>query len=84
MVENQMDMRIKVLRSDNGGEFCRKEFEHFLKVNGTSTTRNGIIHQTTIVETPQQNGVCERKNRTAVEKVYYSIQIYQQNFGPKQ
>ena len=29
---------------------------------------NGIIHQTSYVNTPQQNGVAERKNRDLLEK----------------
>ena len=29
LVENQTEKKIKVLRIDNGGEFCSKEFEEF-------------------------------------------------------
>jgi hypothetical protein len=31
LVENQIEKRIKVLRTDNGGEFCGKEFDQFCK-----------------------------------------------------
>jgi hypothetical protein len=31
LVENQIEKRIKVLRTDNGGEFCGNEFEEFCK-----------------------------------------------------
>jgi transposase InsO family protein len=31
LVENQIGKRIKVLRSDNGGEYTSKEFEGFCK-----------------------------------------------------
>jgi hypothetical protein len=31
LVENQTEKRIKVLRTDNGGEFCRNEIEEFYK-----------------------------------------------------
>jgi hypothetical protein len=30
-VENQTDKKIKVLRTNNRGEFCGKEFDHFCK-----------------------------------------------------
>ena len=60
-VENQMNKKIKVLRSDNGREFCNTEFDGFFK-------KEGINHQRTNPYTPQQNGLCERFNRTIVEK----------------
>ena len=34
LVENQTEKKIKVLRTDNGGEFCKKEFEKFCKKCG--------------------------------------------------
>ena len=34
LVENQIGKKIKVLRNDNGGEFCEKEFEQFCKQCG--------------------------------------------------
>jgi hypothetical protein len=55
LVENQIEKRIKVLRTDNGGEFCRNEFEEFCK-------KCGIERQNTTPYTPQQNGVVERMN----------------------
>jgi transposase InsO family protein len=60
MVENEMDSRIKCLRSDNGGEFTSKEFMDYY-------SNNGIKRQFFIAGTPQQNGVVERKNRTVQE-----------------
>lgn len=62
LVENQTGKKIKILRSDNGGEFCGNVFENFLKANG-------IIHQRSAPYTPQQNGLAERFNRTIMEKV---------------
>ena len=61
LVENQTDKKIKVSRKDNGGEFCKKEFEEFCK-------KCGIARQKTYPYTPQQNGVVERMNRTLMEK----------------
>lgn len=61
MVEKQKERKIKVLRTDNGGEFCSHDFEKYLK-------QQGIIHQKTNAYTPQQNGLSERMNRSLVEK----------------
>jgi hypothetical protein len=36
LVENQIEKKIKVLRIDNGGEFCGNEFEEFYKKCGIS------------------------------------------------
>ncbi|GBP29416.1 Retrovirus-related Pol polyprotein from transposon TNT 1-94 [Eumeta japonica] len=60
MVENQKNRKIKVFRTDNGGEYCNKDFDKYLK-------QQGIIHQRTNAYTPE-NGVCERMNRSLVEK----------------
>ena len=35
-MENQIEKKIKVLRTNNGGEFCSKEFEEFYKKCGIS------------------------------------------------
>ena len=59
-VANQTDKRIKVLRTDNGGEYTSKQFEDYLKMKG-------IVHQRTVPHSPQQNGVAERLNRTINE-----------------
>ena len=61
LVENQTEKKIKVLRTNNGGEFCRKEFEEFCK-------KCGIAWQKTTPYTPQQNGVAERMNKTLMER----------------
>jgi hypothetical protein len=51
-----------VLRTDNNGEFSRKEFYQFFK-------HFGIACQNTTPYTPQQNGVVERMNGTLMDKV---------------
>lgn len=61
LVEKQSGLPIKVLRSDNGAEYCNKFFSSYL-------SKEGIIHQTTVPYCPQQNGVAERVNRTVFEK----------------
>eukprot|EP00253_Pinus_taeda_P002521 PITA_02521 len=61
LVENQTKKKIKVLRTDNDGEFCSKEFEEFCK-------KCGIARKKTTPYTPQQNGVAERMNKTLMER----------------
>ncbi|KAL0427280.1 UNVERIFIED_CONTAM: Retrovirus-related Pol polyprotein from transposon TNT 1-94 [Sesamum latifolium] len=57
LVEKESGYEIKALRSDRGGEFTSKEFNHFCAING-------IHRPMTILGTPQQNSMAERKNRT--------------------
>jgi transposase InsO family protein len=59
LVENQTGKRIKILRSDNGGEYTSYAFKKFC-------TKAGIKRELTVPYTPQQNGVSERKNRAIV------------------
>jgi transposase InsO family protein len=54
--------KIKVLRSDNGGEYTSNDFSDFCK-------EAGIKRELTVPYNPQQNGVAERKNRSIVEVV---------------
>ena len=61
-VENRLEKKIKVIRSDRGGEYESAAFSDFC-------AQNGIVHQTTAPYTPQQNGVAERKNRTLKEMI---------------
>ena len=56
LVENQTGKKIKVLWSDNGGDYASHAFDEFCR-------QEGIKRQLTVPYTPQQNGVAERKNR---------------------
>lgn len=60
-VENQLNCSIKILRSDNGTEFCNSAFENYL-------VSHGIVHHKTNPYTPEQNGLSERFNRSVIEK----------------
>ncbi|CAL5338710.1 unnamed protein product [Camellia sinensis] len=60
MIQTQFHTKIQILRTDNGTEY----FNHTL---GPFLQENGIIHQSSCVDTPQQNGVAERKNRHILE-----------------
>eukprot|EP00253_Pinus_taeda_P024792 PITA_24792 len=53
--------RLKCLKSNNGGEYCSKEFDRYY-------SGNGIHREKTVPRTPQENGVLERMNRTIVER----------------
>lgn len=60
-VENQMGLKIKCLRSDNGGEYDRSEFKALCAVEGIKMLR-------TVPGKARQNGVAERMNRTLSER----------------
>jgi transposase InsO family protein len=60
LIENQTGKHIRILRSDNGGEFESHNFEDFCK-------EVGIKRQLIVPYNPQQNGVVERKNKTICE-----------------
>ncbi|KAL2237779.1 UNVERIFIED_CONTAM: Retrovirus-related Pol polyprotein from transposon TNT 1-94 [Sesamum indicum] len=62
LVETELGMSIKCLRTDSGGEFNSAEFNDFCK-------QQGVKRQLTTTYTPQQNGVVERKNRTMMNLV---------------
>jgi hypothetical protein len=58
--ENHTGRKMKVWRTDGGGENCSNAIAKYLQ-------EAGIEHQVTAPYTPQQNGVAERANRTLVE-----------------
>jgi len=61
-VENQLEKKIKQLRSDRVGEYFSNEFSEFY-------AEHGIIHVRTPPYSPQSNGITERKNRTLTKLV---------------
>ena len=58
-MENQTGKKIRVLRTDNGGEYTSNEFMEYCSAKG-------IKKEHTVPHTPQQNGVAERKNMMMV------------------
>ena len=60
LVERSSWRRLKVFRTDNGGEYTSNKFEDYLKAEG-------VRHERTVPKTPEQNGVAERLNQTLVE-----------------
>jgi transposase InsO family protein len=70
-VERQLKKKIKIVRSDMGGEYYGRytesrqipcPFANFLK-------EERIIAQYTMLGSPYQNGVAERQNRTLMDMV---------------
>nr|GEZ39888.1 hypothetical protein [Tanacetum cinerariifolium] len=59
-IENLKDLKVKIIRCDNGREFRNKEMNDFC-------LQKGIKRKFSNARTPQQNGVAERRNRTLIE-----------------
>ena len=60
LVKTQFGKEIKTIRSNNGTEYLNQRVQKNFR-------ENDIIHETTCVGTPQQNGIAERKNRHLLE-----------------
>jgi transposase InsO family protein len=61
MIEKQTKKKVKLIRTDNGMEFCSNEFNDYYN-------DEGIVRHYIIPYTPQQNGVAERMNITIISK----------------
>nr|GEZ65230.1 putative ribonuclease H-like domain-containing protein [Tanacetum cinerariifolium] len=59
-LDNQLSIKVKVIRIDNGTEFKNNDLNQFCGMKG-------IKREFSIPRTPQQNGITERKNRTLIE-----------------
>nr|GEY12278.1 hypothetical protein [Tanacetum cinerariifolium] len=59
-LENQLSLKVKVIRSDNGTEFKNHDLNRFCGMKG-------IKREFSIPRTLQQNGIAERKNRTLID-----------------
>ena len=62
LIENQISIHIRILRSDNGGEYESNEFDDFFR-------EARIKKELIIPYKPKQNGVVERKNKIICEVV---------------
>ncbi|GKB77224.1 reverse transcriptase domain-containing protein, partial [Tanacetum coccineum] len=58
--ENLIDLKVKVIRCDNGTEFKNRVMNQFCEIKG-------IKREFSVARTPQQNEVAEKKNRTLIE-----------------
>nr|GEW85346.1 putative ribonuclease H-like domain-containing protein [Tanacetum cinerariifolium] len=59
-IENQINHKVKIIKSDNRTEFKNHDLNQFCGMKG-------IKREFSVSRTPQQNGVAERKNRTLIE-----------------
>nr|GFA15373.1 retrovirus-related Pol polyprotein from transposon TNT 1-94 [Tanacetum cinerariifolium] len=59
-IESLKELKVKIIRCDNGGEFRNKEMNDFC-------TRKGVKREFSNARTPQHNRVAERRNRTLIE-----------------
>nr|GFC97288.1 putative ribonuclease H-like domain-containing protein [Tanacetum cinerariifolium] len=58
--KNLKDLKVKIIRCDNRGEFKNKEMNEFC-------TRKGIKREFSNTRNPQQNGVAKKRNKTLIE-----------------
>ena len=70
-VENQHDLKIKIVRSDRGGEYYGRQtpYGQVLGPFARFLMENDIVAQYSTPGEPQQNGVAERRNRTLMDMV---------------
>jgi transposase InsO family protein len=67
--QNEFDVKVKNIRSDNGTEFKNTQVEGFLD-------EEGIKHEFSAPYTPQQNGVAKKKNCTLIKMVRTILDEY--------
>jgi hypothetical protein len=58
--QNEFELKVKKIRSDNGSEYKNFQVEEYLE-------EEGIKHEFSAPYTPQQNGVVERKDMTLID-----------------
>ena len=68
MVERETGNPLKLLRTDNSGEYISSEFKEH-------SSKHGIRNEKTVPGTPQHNGVVERMDLTIVEKVWCMLKL---------
>ena len=59
-IKTQFNVMVQTLRSDNAKEYISETFRSYM-------LQHGILHESSCVDTPAQNGVAERKNRHLLE-----------------
>nr|GEV72856.1 putative ribonuclease H-like domain-containing protein [Tanacetum cinerariifolium] len=59
-IENQLSLKVKIIKSDNGIKFKNNDLNRFCEMKG-------IKRDISVPRNPQQNGIAERKNMTLIE-----------------
>ena len=59
-IQTQFHVSVRTLRSDNAKEHLSELFYSFI-------LQHGILHQTSCIDSPSQNGIVERNNRHLLE-----------------
>lgn len=73
-LETLTSRNVKIIQSDGGGEFIGDELKEWMR-------GKGITRQSSTPDTPQQNGIAERFNRTTHEKALASLHEAQLSNG---
>nr|GFC45936.1 hypothetical protein [Tanacetum cinerariifolium] len=60
LIQRGLQAQVRVVRTDKGTKFLNQTLYAYFAAEG-------ILHQTFVARTPEQNGVVERRNRTLVE-----------------
>nr|GFB25025.1 hypothetical protein [Tanacetum cinerariifolium] len=60
LVQRGLQAQVRVVRTDKGSEFLNQTLHAYFAAEG-------ILHQTSVARTPDQNDVVKRRNRTLVE-----------------
>nr|GEW58075.1 hypothetical protein [Tanacetum cinerariifolium] len=60
LVQRGLHAQVRIVRTDKGTEFLNKTLHAYF-------ASEGILYQTSVARTPEQNGIIERRNRTLVE-----------------
>nr|GEU87117.1 hypothetical protein [Tanacetum cinerariifolium] len=60
LVQRGLHAQVRIVRTDKGSKFLNHTLHAYFAAEG-------ILHQTSVARTPEQNGVVKRQNRTLVE-----------------
>nr|GEY92292.1 retrovirus-related Pol polyprotein from transposon TNT 1-94 [Tanacetum cinerariifolium] len=60
LVQRGLHAQVRIVQTDKGSEFLNKTLHAYFAAEG-------ILYQTSVARTPEQNGIFERQNRTLVE-----------------